>query len=141
MRVVEASISKGSDPLEGLGDEDDVEAVGVLEREAVLGPVWVGRANWLPAEASGDVPDRLVVADVEEEERFGVRLRSAVAAAGCELEVSARLRYPEEHAVVAVVVVEASYLGKAETVAVEPDDLVETFGVTRDAQLHQSGQR
>ena len=56
-------------------------------------------------------------------------------AAGGELEVRARARDREEHAVVAVVIAEAADLGQPEAVAVERDDLVQALGVPGDAQL------
>jgi DNA-binding NarL/FixJ family response regulator len=56
-------------------------------------------------------------------------------AAGRELEVRVRAGNCEKHAVVAVVAFEPPDLREAEAVAVERDELFETFGVSRDAVL------
>jgi hypothetical protein len=59
-----------------------------------------------------------------------------VHAAGRELQVRARSRDGEEHAVVAIVIGEPPDLRQPEAVAVEADDLVEPVGVSRDTKLH-----
>ena len=124
--------------LPALRHEDDPEAVRILERQPVRGPVGVGGRDRSDAEARGDRLHGLVVADVEHEQRFGMRRRGAVPAARRQLEVRAGARHREEHAVVAVVIAEAADLGQPDAVPVERDDLVEALGVPGHAQLHRS---
>src|SRR2546423_11421690 len=68
-----------------LGREDDGEAVGILERHPVLGPVRVGGRDGVYAQARRDRLDRFVVPEIKHEQRFWVRRGSAVAPAGGEL--------------------------------------------------------
>jgi hypothetical protein len=58
-----------------------------------------------------------------------MRRRSAVTAAGGQLQVGIGAWHREEHAVVAVVVAEATDLGQSDAVSVEPDDLLQPRGV------------
>ena len=80
---------------------------------------------------------RLIVAEVEHEQRFRVRRRGAVPAARGQLEVRTGARHREEHAVVAVVIAEAADLGQPEAVSVERDDLIQALGMPGDAQPHR----
>ena len=64
-----------------------------------------------------------------------MRLGRAVTSAAGELEVGSRARKSEEHAVVAVVPLEAPELGEPEPVPVEADELLEPLGVASEPDL------
>ena len=102
---------------------------------AVLGPVRVGGRDRIGAEACRHGPPPPLIAEVEHEQRFGVRRRSAVPAARGELEVRAGARDHEKDAVVAVVIAEAADLGQPDAVAVERDDLLQALRMPRYAYL------
>src|SRR5207253_8894971 len=88
-----------------------------------------------PAYAPADLLDGVGAPEVQDEEALLVRLGSAVAPPGGELEVRARPREPEEDAVVAVLPLEAPKLGEPQPVAVEPDELLEPLGVPSEPDL------
>ena len=73
--------------MPALSYEHDSELVGVLERDAVLGPVGVRGRHRIEIEACHDRLHGCVVAEVENEERLGMRLGRPVAAARCQLEM------------------------------------------------------
>jgi hypothetical protein len=72
-----------------LGHEDDAEAIGVGERQRVLGPIRVGRLDRLHDEAGRDGPHRVVVSEVEHEQRLRMRHGGPVSAPRGELEMHA----------------------------------------------------
>ena len=102
----------------------------------MLVPVRVSGRDRISAEAGRDRPDRLVVAEVQHEQRLGVWHGRTVFAAGSQFEMGAGAGHLEEHAAVAVVILEATDLGQTKAVAVETDEVVEALGVASHAQLH-----
>jgi hypothetical protein len=119
------------------GHEDNAEAVGVLDRHAVPGPMRVGRRDRIDVQPPDDIRDTLRVAQVQHEQRLRIRCGRAVRTTRRELEVRAGARDIEERAVVAVVVAEPADLGQPEAVAVERDELGQPVGVPSDAQIHR----
>src|SRR6185436_20542634 len=81
---------------------------------------------------------RARTADVEHDQRFGMRFRCAMRAPRRQLEVGAGARYRKKDAVVAFVIAEPADLRQTDAVAVERDELVEPPRVARDAQLDWS---
>src|SRR3954471_14024287 len=102
----------------------------------MLGPVGIRRRDGIDSEPVGDVVHRLVVAQIEHQQRLGMGRRSTVRSPGGHLEMRAGAGYREEDAVVAVMTAKATDLGEPDAVAVELDHLVEALGVAGDAQLH-----
>ena len=101
----------------------------------------VCRRDRILVEARRDGLHGLITAEVEHEQRVRMRRRSAMPTARCQLEVRAGARHREKHAVVAVVIAEATDLGQPDAVSVEPDDLVQSLGVPGNAQPHRSALR
>jgi Domain of unknown function (DUF3303) len=116
-------------------NEHDMEAIGVGQGDTVLLPVRVCRLDRLGPDTFARLSDRVIAADVEDEERFGVRFGRSVRAAAGELEVRVRSRDGEEHSVVALVVIEAADFWQAEAVAVEVDEFVQTARMSCDPKL------
>ena len=121
-------LDRGAGQDREAGNEHDAEPVGILERGRVGVPVRVRGRHRIGVQPRGDGAYGGVVAEVEHEQRLRVRFGRGVPPAGRELEVRAGAGKREEHAVVAVVVVEAADLGQADPVAVKPHKLVQPFG-------------
>src|SRR5262249_61330600 len=102
------SAGPGRSARPALPDEHHAKAVWILERHAVLGPVRVRRGHRGCAEPPRDGPYGLLVTEVEHEQGLRVGRRSAVIAAGGELEVQAGAGHGEEDAGVAVMALEAA---------------------------------
>jgi hypothetical protein len=114
-----------------------LEPVGIGERGGVFAPVGVGGSNRVLPKAGRDCRDGCRVVEVEHQQRLRVRIRWAVTAAGGELEMRAAPGHLQEHAVVSLVITEATDLDQPEAVAIEADELVQSACVTGDAQLHR----
>jgi hypothetical protein len=104
-----------------------MEAVRVGEGDAVPSPIRVCRLDGLEADTLTCFSHGLVAPEIEHHERLRVRWRRRVLASSREFEVSLRSRYSEEDAVVPVMVVEPPDLRQAESIPIEPDDLVESI--------------
>jgi cytochrome c-type biogenesis protein CcmH/NrfG len=70
----------------------------------VLGPIGVRGSDGIDPEARRHRSQRLVITEVEHQQRFGIRRRSVMLAARGELQMRAGAGHLQEDAVVAVVV-------------------------------------
>src|SRR5262249_50712089 len=114
------------------------KAIGIREGEPMCRPIRVGRWKRSRTQPPSDRSQLADIANVEDEQRLRMRHGRTVSAAARELEVHAGAGYLEKDAVVAVVVVEAADLAKADPIAIEGEGIVETIRVPRDAELDRS---
>ncbi len=121
-----------------LRHEHDKKAVRVFEREGALGPIRVRQRDGRIADPRRDRAHSARVANIEHQQRLGMRRGRRVRTARCELEMGVGAGDGQEHAVVAIMIAEAADFGQPDPVAVERHNLAQAFGVPGDPDLHGS---
>jgi hypothetical protein len=118
--------------------EQYLESIWIRVGASVPLPIGIGGRHRRLGEALRDGVKLVLAIDIEDEQRFGMRIWCVVTAAGRELEMRASSRDLNEHPVIVIVTLKPADLGKPDAVPVERDDLIKLVGVTGDTQLHRT---